>query len=408
MDATDLAEARIEGADNVLVAPSKLRDDDAIKDFFGSTITPEDLAAGSIDLTQKTVYLCGDVSEVSGDHLRAAARVFVVRELSHGYREDAGNPWTIIDLGRVPLRVHGVGVFYRRFFDLGADHFGQISTEHQFQSLTESTKTGTAHRSGIYLTPVTQDGDELHFRLLRCSTNLSGPTESFRPTDTSIVDALNREAAAIFRGHAPLNHVLAQIYHNTQATAERKQAKAKISSHADKTKDMPVNGIMAFCTFYDGLDKLQPMADDAFDYGVKRASGLTRLRFRLKATAEGDSVALPQQFTLTLYPGSVFFMPLSTNRLYTHEIRPSTLDAHMIPTRLGYVVRCSSTEAVHKNGRTFLKAGGDLVKLEAPTEEGMAELRRMYAEENKSTGFIDYGGKFLFSMNAGDYVAPRI
>ncbi|UGT44771.1 hypothetical protein LTV02_15840 [Nocardia yamanashiensis] len=310
--------------------------------------------------------------------------------------------------GRVPFRVHDAGVFYRRFFDLADDHFGRIRAEHEFQSLTESTKPGSAHRSGIYLTPVTRDRDELRFRLLRCSTNLSGPTENFRATDTSIVEALNREADAIFRGHAALNHVLAQVYHNTLATADRKQSKAKISSHADKTKDMPVNGIMAFCTFYDGLDKLQPLEDDVFDYGVKGVSGLTKLRFRLKdSVEESERGSLPAQFSLTLYPGSVFFMPLSTNRLYTHEIRPSMLDAELLPTRLGYVVRCSKTEAVHKNGRTYLDKAGDLVPLEPPTPEGMDELRGLYAQENRTSSFIDYGDQFLFSMNTGDYVAPR-
>ncbi|GAB2504627.1 hypothetical protein [Nocardiopsis aegyptia] len=378
------------------------------RNFFGSTITPEDLASGSPDLARKTVYLCGDVSGISGDRLRAAARVFVIRDLSHGH-EDGDESWPLVDLGRVPLRVHGAGVYYRRFFDLDADHFGRISAEHEFQSLTESTKPGTAHRSGIYLTPVTRQGDELHFRLLRCSTNLSGPTEGFGPTDTRIVEALNREAATVFRNHAPLNHVLAQIYHNTRATAERKQSKARISAHADKTKDMPVDGLMAFCTFYDGLDKLRPLADDTFDYGVKRTSGLTRLRFRLKEpTGEHEGAALPPEFTLTLYPGSVFLMPLSVNRLYTHEIRPSTLDAALLPTRLGYVVRCSSTEAVHKNGHTFLTMSGDAVKMEPPTPEGMNELRRLYAEENRTSSFIDYGDRFLFSMNTGDYLAPRI
>ncbi|MGW9210524.1 hypothetical protein ACWGR4_26490 [Embleya sp. NPDC055664] len=403
------AEARIDDASNILVAPSVLHDNDLVRDFFGSTITPEDLASGSPDLAQKTVYLCGDISGVSGRQLRAAARVFVIRELSHGYHEGVDEPWTLVDLGRVPIRVHGIGVYYRRFFGLGADHFGRIHAEHAFQSLTESTKPGTAHRSGIYLTPVTQNGDELHFRLLRCSTNLSGPTENFRSTDTHIVEALNREAATVFRDQAPLNHVLAQTYHNTLATDERKQSKAKISAHADKTKDMPVNGIMAFCTFYDELDKLRPLAEDAFDHGVKGVSGLTRLRFHLKEpTAGRDGGALPSQFTLTLYPGSVFFMPLSTNRLYTHEIRPSTLDAELLPTRLGYVVRCSSAEAVHKNGHTFLKAAEDLVKLAPPTPAGMDELRRLYAEENRTTSFIDYGNEFLFSMNTGDYVAPRV
>ncbi|WP_069735324.1 hypothetical protein [Streptomyces sp. EN27] len=408
--ATGPSEARIDEADNVLVAPSDVRGDDAIGNFFGSTITPEELASDPPDLTGKTVYLCGDLSAMSDDQLRSAARVFVIRELSHGDEEGAGRPWTAVGLGRVPLRVHGVGVYYRRFFDLDADHFGRISSEHVFQSLTESTKPGTSHRSGIYLTPVTQNGDERHFRLLRCSTNLSGPTETFRPTDTSVVEELNREADTVFRDHAPLNHVLAQIYRNTRATAERKQAKARISAHADKTKDMPANGIMAFCTFYDGLGHLRPMPGDAFDYGVKGASGLTRLRFRLKETAEkrGTADALPQQFSITLHPGSVFFMPLSTNRLYTHEIRPSGLNAELLPTRLGYVVRCSSTEAVHKDGHTFLKVAGDLVKLEPPTQEGMEDLRRLYAEENRTSSFIDYGDRFLFSMNSGDYVAPRI
>ncbi|WP_256961717.1 hypothetical protein [Streptomyces sp. NRRL B-24572] len=402
-------EARLEDANNILVAPPALRDDDVIKDFFGSVIGPEDLASGASDLAQKTVYLCGDVSGIDSRQLRVAARVFVVWELSHGYHERADEPWTPVGLGRVPLRVHGVGVYYRRFFELDTDHFGRISTEHAFQSLTESTKPGTAHRSGIYLTPVVRDGDELHFRLLRCSTNLSGPTEGFRPTDTHIVGELNREASAVFRDPAPLNHVLAQIYHNTRATTERKQSKAKISSHADKTKDMPVNGIMAFCTFYDRLDELQPLADDAFDYGLRGVSGLTRLHFRLKEPmAERDGAVLPAQFTVTLHPGSVFFMPLSTNRLYTHEIRPSALDAESLPTRLGYVVRCSSAEAVHKNGHTFLKAAGGLVELGPPTPAGIDELRRLYAEENRTSSFIDYGEEFLFSMNTGDYLAPRV
>ncbi|MEU7070072.1 hypothetical protein AB0B30_04065 [Streptomyces narbonensis] len=411
MDTSELAEAHIDDVGNILVAPATLHDEESVRNFFGSVVTPEDLASGPPDLAaRRTVYLCGDVSGISGHQLHSAARVFVVRELSHGYREDAEDPWTLVDLGRVPLRVHGVGVYYRRFFELDADHFAGIRAEHEFQSLTESTKPGTAHRSGIYLTPVTRNGDdELHFRLLRCSTNLSGPTESFRPTDTQIVEALNREAATIFRNPAPLNHVLAQIYHNTLATAERKQSKARISAHADKTKDMPVNGIMAFCTFYDRLDKLEPLADDVFDHGVKGASGLTRLHFRLKERSEErGGAALPPQFTVTLHPGSVFFMPLSTNRLYTHEIRPSSLDADLLPTRLGYVVRCSNAEAVHKNGHTFLKVAGDLVKLGPPTPDGMDELRRLYAEENRTSSFVDYGDEFLFSMNTGDYDAPRV
>ncbi len=409
MRTTERMEARILDANNVLVAPPDAAGEGLIADFCGSVITTGDLSSGLTDLTRKTVYLCGVVSRV-GDHaLDAAERVFVIRELSRGYGEGDGKAWPLVDRGRVPVRVHGAGVYYRRFFDPGSDHFNRIRAEHEFQSLTESTKPGTAHRTGIYLTPVEKDDDGLHFRLLRCSTNLSGPTENFRATDRGIVDALNREAAVIFENPAPLNHVLAQVYHNTPADAAHKQAKARISAHADKTKDMPANGVMAFCTFYDRLDKLSPLTADAFDYGYKGVSGLTRLHFRLKEPdAERPDGTLPPEFTLTLYPESVFFMPLSTNRLYTHEIRSSMLDAGLLPTRLGYVVRCSSTEAVHVGGHTFLKTGGKLVKLEPPTPGGMSDLRRLYAEENKTQAVIDYGDRFPFSMNTGDYLAPRI
>lgn len=410
MHTTERMEAHILMTNNILVVPSTLEGEGLIKDFCGTAITIDDLSSGLPNFSQKTVYLCGDISRLSGDSLNMAERIFVIKELSHGYNENRDDKtWTLLDLGQVPILVHGVGVYYRRFFDLNFDHFNRICTEHTFQSLTESTKPGKAHRTGIYLTPVKQEGEDLHFRLLRCSTNLSGPTENFRANDSYIVDALNREAAFIFQHHAPLNHVLAQIYHNTPAIAVQKQSKARISAHADKTKDMPTDGIMAFCTFYDQLNKLSPLTTDAFDYGYKGTSGLTKLYFRLKEPiVEHPECTLPAQFTLTLYPNSVFFMPLSTNRLYTHEIRSSTLDAKLIPTRLGYVVRCSNAEAIHKNGHTFLKIDGKLVPLASPTLEGMKALRNLYTEENKTQAFIDYGDNILFSMNTGDYLAPQI
>lgn len=358
-------EAKLDDTKHVLVASAR-----PSFDFFGSVVTPEELAADASRFTGKTIHLLGE--------------------------DDAS-------LGRVPVRIGGVGVFYRRFF--ADSHFHDITAEHEFQALTESVKPSTAHRTGLYLTPVSRHGDELHFHLLRCSTNLSGPTENFCATDRRIVEALNREADTIFRDHAPLNHVLAQIYANTPATDGHKQTKAKISAHADKTKDMPANGIMAFCTFYDGLDKLSPLTDDAFDYGYKSKTGLTKLRFRLKEGVE-TSAALPPELSLTLYPGSVFFMPLFTNRLYTHEIQSSILNAEMLPTRLGYVVRCSKTAAVHKEGATFIVVDGGLVPLEPPTEDGMRELRAVYAAENRTSEFIEYGDRFRFSMNSGDYTAP--
>ncbi|NOU32477.1 MAG: hypothetical protein HOO96_31615 [Polyangiaceae bacterium] len=383
-------EATLDDARNLLVAAPEQR---LGFDFFGSVVTelPDDVAG-------KSLYLTGDISRLR-PRLDGAARVFVVEELSHGYDDALAR----IALGKVPIRVGG-GVYYRRFFG-EADDFHRIAAEHTFQTLTESVKPSKARRTGIYLTPVSQRGDELHFHLLRCSTNLSGPTESFCATDRRIVDALNDEAAFVFGPHATLNHVLAQIYANAPAADGRKQTKAKISAHADKTKDMPVDGIMAFCTFYDGLGMLSPLASDPFDLGHKGRSGLTRLQFRLKEPALKREGLLPA-FSVTLYPGSVFFMPLSTNRLYTHEIQSSILDAQMLPTRLGYVVRCSKTAAVHKAGETFLNLDGGLVPLEPPTPEGMAALRELYAAENRSDGFIDYGDKFRFSMNEGDYRAP--
>jgi hypothetical protein len=404
---TEDTEARIVKTNTILLVLSKLENEEMVKDFCGTVIAVNDLSRLP-SFAKKTVYLCGDIAKAVSleSELNAAKRVFVIRELS---RHHDSVSWSVVDVGQVPILVHDVGVLYRRFFDPALDYFNRIRTEHAFQSLTESSKPGQAHRTGIYLSPVEQNGEELHFRLLRCSSNLSGPTENFRANDRHIVAALNEEASDIFQNRAPLNHVLAQIYWNTPATATQKQTKAKIKGHADKTKDMPANGIMAFCTFYDQLDKLQPLATDFFDYGYKGTSGLSKLHFRLKPpVAKRPGCSLKQQFSVTLYPNSVFFMPLSTNRLYTHEIRPSGLNAIQLPTRLGYVVRCSARGAVHKDGRTFLEMHGKLVELEPSTPEGMAELRKLYAEENLTDAFIDYGDKFLFSMNEGDYTKPRV
>ena len=397
-------EARIVDTRQVLIVLSSPGDKRPMDGFAGTVVT--DPSAGVPDLAGKAVYLCGDVSKAAALDLSAASRVLVIHEDSSSDAAAELGPWPVVGLGRVPIQVPGLGVYYRGFFDPEVDYAARIRGEHSFQSLTESTKPGTAHRTGIYLTPVRKEREALHFRLLRCSTNLSGPTDNFRATDRHIVDALNQEAALVFSGAAPLNHVLAQIYHNTPADAERKQAKARISSHADKTKDMPDHGVMAFCTFYEHLDRLAPMAGDPFDRGYRGISGLTRLRFRRKELGAEEDGAAPDTFTITLYPNSVFFMPLATNRRYTHEIVPSELEAARLPTRLGYVVRCSKTEAVHEEGRSFLLKDGARVELEAPTPAAMTELRRLYAEENKTSAHIDYGDGFRFSMNAGDYLAP--
>ena len=378
--------------------------------FFGLVV---DDVSRLPDLQGKIVYVCGDMTKAAAIDVNSAKQVYVIQQLSSDYCESILSNCPLIDIGQVPINVHDVGVYYRRLFSTDADYFSSIQSEHAFQSLTESTKPATAHRTGIYLTPVEVDEqDSVHFRLLRCSSNLSGPTANFGCSDRTIVESLNHEAESIFENNAPLNHVLAQIYHNTPSSGKGTKAiKAKIKDHSDKTKDMPENGLMAFVTFYDKLDidELQTLDKYSFDFGVGGKSALTQLKFRLKACVlERDpNSQLRRHFEVTLFPNSVFFMPLSTNRLYTHEIRPSQLDVRSIPTRMGYVVRCSNAEAVHKQGQTFLKGTNDneLVPLQPPTDEGMTNLRHFYALENRTDDVLDYGD-VLFSMNKGDYVRP--
>ena len=391
---------------NILLVLSDFADPTNVtRNFFGHVI--KNLSSPP-SFHGKTVYLCGDINNAHGLELEAAKRVFVVENLSCG----DSHTWPVVGIGRVPIQMHGMGVFYPQFFDSTQNFFERICVEHEFQSLKESNKPSTAFRTAIYITSVEQDsaGDR-HFNLLRCSSNLSGPTGNFRATDRHIVDALNQEAGRLFDNPAPLNHVLAQVYHNIAATDKQKEKKASIKAHADKTKDMPPNGFMAFCTFYNQLEKLTQL-DDPFDYGYRdkktSASGLTTLLFRLKrCVAQRPGCTLTPRFEVKLYPESVFFMPLSTNRLYTHEIRPPGLEVSRLPTRLGYVVRCSSTEAVHKDGRTFIKRHDRLAELEPVTPQGLKELRNVYAKENATDNLIDYGHRFPFSMNEGDYAAPQ-
>ena len=141
-------------------------------------------------------------------------------------------------------------------FNDGKKYFDLIEKAHEFQSLTESTKASSAMRTGIYMTHVKKDNDELSFKLLRCSSNFSGPSCNFADTDNEVIDKVNEMSNLYFSNPAGLNHVLAQIYKNRVETVENKkgtvvkQRKAKIKAHSDKTKDMPENAIMAFTTFY--------------------------------------------------------------------------------------------------------------------------------------------------------------
>lgn len=352
------------------------------------------------------IYAIGDIKQIEKEE----RRILVISDFSINYEGLIKANFKIIKLGQVPINIHNSGVYYRELFT-GENYFSKIKTEHTFQYLTEGNKDSKALRKGIYLTKVVKEEKEdkeeqFHFRLLRCSTNLTGPTDNFRNTDIAIVNTLNEAVKFDFEKETELNHVLAQIYENKKKDEVNvKDVKAKIGAHSDKTKDMPKEGLIAFCTFYDNVnfENLEPSKTDRFDWCYKKSSGLTRLHFKLKKTVSNDS--LEKEFSVTLYPNSVFLIPLSTNRLYTHEIRPSVLNVDKIPVRMGYVIRCSNLEALYVNKETYIKEKGKLVKLEEMTNVTMANLRDSYYKENKLETVVDYG-KVHFSMNSGDYKKP--
>lgn len=347
------------------------------------------------NLNSKKVYVCGDVTGITEP-------VYIIQELSSNYENAA----QLITLGEVPIIISKAGVYFRKLFRED-NYFDQIKSEHNFQELTESNKPGKAFRKGIYLTDITKDDNEvLHYRLLRCSSNFTGPTDNLRPTDRKIIDTLNEAVKYVFEDKTDLNHVLAQIYENkVRNESNEKEVKSKIKAHSDKTKDMPMEGLIVFCTFYDNTDlsHLKQPAHDRYDRCHKEISAFTKLHFKLKSSVNDPS--LEKEFSVTLYPNAVFMIPLSTNRLYTHEIKPSSLNADMIPTRMGYVVRCSNVEALYKDNQAYIREQGELIQLVPMTEEGQENLRDSYYEENISEKNIQYG-KIHFSMNAGDYEKP--
>ncbi|WP_241285774.1 hypothetical protein [Chryseobacterium arthrosphaerae] len=374
-----------------------------LTDHFCGSVTdnPDDLGTG----TDKKVYVCGDLSLFKGN----TQRVHIIKELSVHYDDHLQNS-KIVSLGEVPVIVSNAGVYYRKLFT-GDHNFEKIKSEHDFQELTESNKESKAFRKGIYLSKITRETTEagqeaFHYHLLRCSSNLTGPTDNFRDVDTQIVHLLNDCVKDTFEYSTDMNHALVQIYENRKKTDESpKEVKAKIKAHSDKTKDMPKEGLIAFCTFYDdsNTELLKPSDTDRFDICYKQTSALTRLHFKLKKTVEDDS--LEKEFSVTLYPDSAFLIPLSTNRLYTHEIRPSILGVDQIPVRMGYVVRCSNLEAMHTEGQTYIKENGRYIQLEEMTPELREQLRSSYYEENSTENSVEYG-KVHFSMNSGDYEKP--
>ncbi len=367
----------------------------------------------------------------------------VVKELSLNYENDDVKRFCqLVSIGEVPLNIHGVGILFPRFFDMQQNYFERITEEHEFQELTESNKPGNALRKGIYLTHVTKvakdypannphndshndphndqkehndqnDQNEqndviLKFKLLRCSTNFRGPTNNFRSTDIEIINKVNNICKYFFKYPVELNHVLAQIYNNVEKD-NKVQRKAAIKNHSDKRKDMKSKGLIAFCTFLklqSEVKNVKQSADCMFDQCYNNnTSVLTNLRFRLKDCITDTKYV--KQFDITLYPNSMFVIALDTNRSYTHEIVPSILDITKIPLRMGYIVRCSDTEAIHKNGLTYIVQGKKLIELKEPNEDNVKELKELYLKENTTDEHIDYHPIF-YTMNDGDRMKPLI
>jgi len=299
--------------------------------------------------------------------------------------------------------INGAVVLFKDIFF--EDIFAQVLEAHELQYLTESDKIkNKAMRKGLYMSYVREENGETFFNYMRCSTNFEGPSDPFKEIDFRILEKLNSLADKAFERNSQINHVLLQVYYN------KARKNAKISMHADKTKDMNPHGIIAFFTTYSvydlnsmpGVSRAREGDTDDYLYNQK-TSILTELKFRPKPSTEGLS-----EFSVKLYPNSVYMIPLSTNRLYTHEIVPPALDASKIPTRMGYVARCSATKVViDKEGDPFIIEGKRRTPVRPMTKFDMAELRNLYYLENTTHDVIEYGGIY-YSMNMGDYKRPAL
>lgn len=355
-----------------------------------------DAALANPEYMPNTIYVCGDISAYHSYKFAFINRLPAVNYVAVEELSMNNHGMQTVPIGRIPIVIEDIGVYVRDAFI--TNKFHDIANAHQFQSLTESNKEGEAYRKGIYISELNQtDTGGTRFNLLRCSTNFTGPTEGFSQHDESTIETASYVAHNCFENPAQLNHVLAQIYYN--AITNGKERKGKIKEHSDKTKDMPRNGLIAFCTFYDSdLKRNDP--EDKFNVKYKDATMLTSIRFRRKSDNK--------KTLITLYPNSIFMISLKANRLYTHEIVPPCLPNDKVPIRMGYVIRCSNQFAIHKDGKTYPRIM-DTYYMDKPLmeadEEKIKELKDLYCIENKTEDIIEYPETFI-SMNRGDYQAP--
>lgn len=393
---------------NILYAQGVPKDAKWLQNFCGKIIYDFKELSTMSPADSKTIYLTGDLNNEI--FVAFNCKIFIVEEYSKNYCKTlaCSSSVTLISKGEIPLNYYNVGIFFPNFFTQQS-LFEKIENEHEFQELTESTKDSIALRKGIYLTNIEKTSQgELAFHLLRCSTNLRGPTDNFRATDHLIIKKVNEMLPNFFEKPIQINHVLAQIYYNSKNEDTKTEKKATIKAHSDKTKDMPSDGVIAFATFYDHSsikDKTHLSNKDEYDIVYKdRSSIFTQLEFVLKDPAANPN--MKDKFRVTLYPNSLFVISLEMNRLYTHEIKPSHLHVDCLPTRMGYVMRCSIRKALYSQGKTFLLLeNGERQPLQPMNSKDMKDIKDLYYRENIESDRVHYVS-FFTSLNNGDYQEP--
>lgn len=347
------------------------------------TIEIADLAdfCGNIEYSLRSnyqdidVYFCGNVE--LAEHI---PNLIIIGN----YCYNNSSKHKVISSQQIPRNINNVGLYIEHCFEPG--YYDKISADHEFQNLTESNKPSNAFRTGVYVTDVADCEDGIHFNLLRCSSNFTGPTQGKEQSDIEISNIVNSYSDKFYQQSVDLNHALIQKYNNNINTGK----KAGIKQHSDKTKDMPANGLIAFCTFYDNDDIT--------------INQMTKMRFKLKKDVVGDYVS---KFDVIFTPNSLFIIDLGMNRLYTHEIIPGQLEVEKLPTRIGYVLRASNTLATWKNNKTWIIRNREEIELLEPDTEGVNELKNLYYKENMTSEKVIYDN-FNFSLNSGDYKKPHV
>ncbi|MFC3157676.1 hypothetical protein SAMN05443633_10410 [Chryseobacterium arachidis] len=206
-----LHENKISKDKNVLIILNKSLEINSELQYLIDNFCGSILYDFSDNLKNKKIYICGDISLLN----ETPHFINIIKEFSVNHEKFNSENSKIVGLGEVPIIVSNAGVYYRKLF-FGGNNFDKIKSEHDFQELTESNKESKALRKGIYLSKVTKETTEngneaFHYNLLRCSSNLTGPTDNFRETDIQIINLLNECVQDTFEYLADLNHALVQI-----------------------------------------------------------------------------------------------------------------------------------------------------------------------------------------------------